>query len=63
MRGRTCGGFSLIELLVSLVIIGVLAAMTIPALLNALDKSRQKRTMADLRLLGGGIETYAVDVG
>ena len=63
MRGRTCRGFSLIELLVTLVIIGVLAAITIPALLNALDTSRQKRTMADIRLLGGGIESYAVDVG
>ncbi len=63
MRGRTCRGFSLIELLISLVIIGVLAAITIPTLLSALDKSRQKRTMADLRLLGGGIETYSVDVG
>ena len=63
MRRRTGAGFSLIELLISLVIIGLLAAITIPAMLNALDKSRQKRTMADLRLLGGGIETYSVDVG
>jgi len=55
------GGFSLVELLVVLVILSVLAAIVIPAMINALDKGRQKRTMADLRLLGGSIETYSVD--
>ena len=63
MQGRGSRGFSLIELLVTLVIIGVLAAIIIPTVMNALDKSRQKRTMADLRLLGGGIETYSIDHG
>ena len=63
MQGRASRGFSLIELLVTLVIIGVLAAIIIPTVMNALDKSRQKRTMADLRLLGGGIETYSIDHG
>ncbi len=66
-RHRACGtargarGFSLIELMVVLVIIGILTGMVIPALLKALDKGRQKRTMADLRLLGAAIETYIVD--
>ncbi len=58
---RGARGFSLIELLVVIVIIGILAAMIIPALINSLDKARQHRTMADLRMLGGSIETYSVD--
>jgi prepilin-type N-terminal cleavage/methylation domain-containing protein len=37
-------GFSLIELLITLVVIGIIAAMTIPNLLAAIDKGKQKRT-------------------
>jgi type II secretory pathway pseudopilin PulG len=36
-------------------------AIAIPTLVNGLDKGRQKRTMADIRLIGGSIEAYAVD--
>jgi prepilin-type N-terminal cleavage/methylation domain-containing protein len=58
---RSTSGFSLTELLIVLLIISILAGIIIPAMINALDKGRQKRTMADLRLLGGSIETYCVD--
>jgi general secretion pathway protein G len=56
-------GFSLIELLITLVVIGVIAAMTIPNLLAAIDKGKQKRTMADMRSIGTAVEAYAVDNG
>jgi len=54
-------GFTLIELLIVVAIIGIIAAIAIPNLLNAIDRGKQKRTMADLRSLGTAIETYAVD--
>jgi general secretion pathway protein G len=47
----------------ALVVLGILAAITIPTLLTALNKARQKRTMADLRTLGTMVEAYAVDNG
>ena len=56
-------GYSLIELLITLVVIGVVAAMTIPNLLAAIDKGKQKRTMADMRSIGTAVEAYAVDNG
>ncbi len=56
-------GFTLIELLVVIVIIGIVAAVAIVALMNALDKARQRGTMADMRTLGRSIETYMVDHG
>lgn len=49
--------------MLALVIIGVLAAIVIPNLLTALDKARQRRTIADLRSMSGAIEVYNVDYG
>jgi len=54
-------GFTLIELLIVVAIIGIIAAIAIPNLLNAIDRGKQKRTMADLRSLGTAIETYSID--
>ena len=54
-------GFTLIELLIVVAIIGIIAAIAIPNLLNAIDRGKQKRTMADMRSVGTAIESYAVD--
>ena len=54
-------GFTLIELLIVVAIIGIIAAIAIPNLLNALNRGRQKRTMADMRTIATGMEQYAVD--
>ena len=54
-------GFSLIELLIVVVIIGIIAAIAIPNLLNAIDRGKQKRSMADMRSIGTAVESYAVD--
>jgi len=54
-------GFTLIELLIVIAIIGIIAAIAIPNLLNALDRSRQKRSMADVRTWSTALGTYLVD--
>ena len=58
---RKSKGFTLIELLIVVAIIGIIAAIAIPNLLNAIDRGKQKRTMADLRSIGTAVESYAVD--
>jgi len=54
-------GFTLIELLIVIAIIGLIAAMLIPNLLDALNKAKQKRTMADMRITGTALFSWLSD--
>ena len=62
MKLKRQTGFTLIELLIVVAIIGIIAAIAIPNLLNAIDRGKQKRSMADMRSLGTAVESYSVDV-
>lgn len=54
-------GFSLIELLIVVAIIGLIASMLIPNMLDAMQKTKQKRTMADMRIAGGAMFSWLTD--
>ncbi|HSP13814.1 MAG TPA: type II secretion system protein GspG [Thermoanaerobaculia bacterium] len=47
--------------LVVVAIVGILAAIAIPNLLTAVQRAKQKRTMADIRSIATAVEGYAID--
>lgn len=47
--------------LVLVAIVGILAAIAIPNFLTATERSKQKRTMADMRVIGTALDAYGTD--
>jgi prepilin-type N-terminal cleavage/methylation domain-containing protein len=56
-------GFTLIELMVVISIIGMLAALTLVVISNARIKSRDTKRVADIRQVISGLELYFNDCG
>jgi len=50
-------------LLVGVAFVGIIAAILVPNFLDALQKAKQKRTVADLRTVATAIEAYRGDEG
>lgn len=56
-------GFTLIEMLVVLVIIGMLAGLVGPKLFGRVDSSKVKTAEVQIKMFKGALETFRLDVG
>ena len=59
-KGRNQKGFTLVELMVVVVIIGVLVAIAVPVYSNVTAKANRNAVEANLRTIDGAISAYQV---
>jgi type IV pilus assembly protein PilA len=63
LNGDSEAGFTLIELLVVMLILGILAAIAIPAFFNQREKAKDASAKSMARTAETAMETYATDHG
>jgi general secretion pathway protein G len=56
-------GFTLIELMIVLFILGLLAALVAPRLMGRVGAAKQKTTQTQIQLLATALDLYHLDVG
>jgi general secretion pathway protein G len=58
---RRSRGFTLIEIMVVVVILGILAAIVVPQIMDSPDKARVAKAKQDIRVVESALELYKLD--
>ena len=61
IRGKQNAGFTLIELMIVMAIIGILAVVAVPSYVTAVKHANEAALKEDLFVLRGAIDSYTMD--
>jgi type II secretion system protein G len=62
-KSRRRHAFTLVEIMVVVVIVGLLAGIAVPTYLHLVSNAKASRFVSDLRTFAGAFETYALEHG
>ena len=62
-KKRNKKGFTLIELIVVIAILGILAALAIPRFTGTLKSSKEKTDLATIRVIESAVQLYTAETG
>lgn len=63
MNYRTIRGFTLVEVMVVVVIIGILAALIVPKIMSRPEQARMVKAKQDIQILESALDLYKLDNG
>jgi len=56
-------GYTLLEMLLVVAVLGTLAALVVPGMVGRTDQTRRTRALADLQTIAEGLHLYRLDAG
>ncbi len=60
---KCCEGFTLIELMVVMIILGLLAALVVPRMFGRVGEAKKKAAYTQIELLGTALDSFKLDTG
>ncbi|WP_145516467.1 type II secretion system major pseudopilin GspG [Yersinia aleksiciae] len=57
------GGFTLLEIMIVIIILGLLASLTIPSLMSNKNRADRQKTLSDIAALENALDMYKLDNG
>lgn len=63
MKNVECKGFTLLEMMVIIIILGLLASLTIPSVMSSKSRADQQKALSDIAAIGNALDMYKLDNG